>query len=167
MRVFEADKTKPFSFVCMLVSYHLRLHEGWKMAEGSGQYFISHIITQITTEYPEIIWNKECCRVYLQTHTYTHIHTRAHTYLLGSQSSIEGSYHTWPPAHLSLALSGATVFLLNFKSCLTLIIASLAIICTVPLSKRAARASLRSSACVGGLGAICGFAVCTALGGTQ
>lgn len=55
MRIFKADKAKPFSLVCMLVPDHLRLHEGWKMAKGSSQYFISNIITQVTTEYPEII----------------------------------------------------------------------------------------------------------------
>ena len=54
MWVFEADKSKALGLVCVLVSDHLGLHEGGEMAERPCQYFISDIITQVTTEYPEI-----------------------------------------------------------------------------------------------------------------
>lgn len=54
VRILEADETKSLGFVCVLISDHLGLHEGGVMAECPSQYFISHIITQITTEYAEI-----------------------------------------------------------------------------------------------------------------
>lgn len=54
--VLEADKAIALGFACALVTDHLSLKEGWETAEGSGQDVIVHLIAQIPTEDPEVIW---------------------------------------------------------------------------------------------------------------
>ena len=71
MWILEAYKSEAFGLVSVLVSDHLGLHEGREVTECPGQHLISDIITQITTEYPKIICNRNidiilfqnCCTI--------------------------------------------------------------------------------------------------------
>lgn len=54
--VLEADKAIALGFACALVTDHLSLKEGRETAEGSCQDVIVHLIAQIPTEDPEVIW---------------------------------------------------------------------------------------------------------------
>lgn len=54
--VLEADEAVALGLACALVTDHLGLKEGWEAAEGACQDVIVHLIAQIPTEDPEVIW---------------------------------------------------------------------------------------------------------------
>lgn len=65
IRVFKADKAVTLGFPSALVSNHFGLQEGRVPAECPRQDVIIHLITQISTEYPKIIWIEEDRRRYV------------------------------------------------------------------------------------------------------
>lgn len=58
-RVLKADKAIALGLARALVADHLSFKEGWEAAEGACQDVIIHLIAQISTEDPEIIWGGE------------------------------------------------------------------------------------------------------------
>ena len=57
--VLKADKAITLGLACALVANNLSLKEGWEAAEGSGQDVIVHLVAQVPTEDPEVIWGWE------------------------------------------------------------------------------------------------------------
>ena len=57
--VLKADEAITLGLARALVADHLSLKEGWEAAEGSGQDVIVHLIAQVSTEDPEVIWGWE------------------------------------------------------------------------------------------------------------
>lgn len=54
--VLKANEAIALGLACALVTDHFSLKEGWEAAEGACQDVIIHLIAQIPTEDPEIIW---------------------------------------------------------------------------------------------------------------
>lgn len=54
--ILEADKAIAFCLASAFVSDNFGLQEGRVTAEGTGQDVVVHLIAQVTTEDPEIIW---------------------------------------------------------------------------------------------------------------
>lgn len=57
--VLKANKAIALGLACALVTDHFCLKEGWEAAEGTCQDVIIHLVTQIPTEDPEVIWGWE------------------------------------------------------------------------------------------------------------